>query len=293
MTRKILITLSLASLCFLPAWRDVLDPATNKNIYYARSDPRWTELFAVTCNILLLSALLFPVVSLALRAGRSFAVMAARVVLLGVALFTLNALRLQFDLLYFPNLSAKLGRAGAVLLALSLLAALAFATLRLGLAKLAAAVAAIYLILSPFTLVAYVQAIMMSAKYVGKLTPAASAAPARRADAGRGGRVLWLLFDEMEYRLLFAERPATLKAPEFDRLRAESLHASQAYPPPADSWRRRGPKAPASCSSSMTRAPRRLVGLRSRTSSGASPGAAGAWRSPGGITRIADSSARR
>ncbi|HEV3471512.1 MAG TPA: sulfatase-like hydrolase/transferase [Pyrinomonadaceae bacterium] len=231
MTRKILIALSLASLCFLPAWRDILDPATNKNIYYARSDPRWIELLAVTCNILLVSALLFPVVSVALRAGRGLAATAARVALLGVALFTLNALRVQFDLLYFPNLAAKLGRAGAVLLVLALLAAIAFAALRLGLARLTAGVAAAYLILSPFTLVAYAQAIMMSARYVGKLTPAASAAPARRAGAERGARVLWLLFDEMEYRLLFDERPPTLKAPEFDRLLAASLHASHAYPP--------------------------------------------------------------
>ena len=44
-------------------------------------------------------------------------------------------------------------------------------------------------------------------------------------------RVLWLIFDEMDYRLSFAERPPGLALPEFDRVRATSLFASNAYSP--------------------------------------------------------------
>ena len=58
------------------------------------------------------------------------------------------------------------------------------------------------------------------------------AAPAPR-QPGRP-RVIWIIFDETDQRLAFEERPASLRMPEFDRLRAASLHATNAYPP-ADS----------------------------------------------------------
>src|SRR6266446_9551898 len=44
-------------------------------------------------------------------------------------------------------------------------------------------------------------------------------------------RVVWMIFDEMDQRLSFRARPANLKLPEFDRLCAVSLCASNAYPP--------------------------------------------------------------
>lgn len=47
-------------------------------------------------------------------------------------------------------------------------------------------------------------------------------------------RVLWLLFDELDYRLVFPERPAGLDLPEFDRLSREALHATNAQRPGSD-----------------------------------------------------------
>jgi hypothetical protein len=44
-------------------------------------------------------------------------------------------------------------------------------------------------------------------------------------------RVVWIIFDELDYRLALAERPAALALPELDRMVAESLVASQAFPP--------------------------------------------------------------
>jgi hypothetical protein len=44
-------------------------------------------------------------------------------------------------------------------------------------------------------------------------------------------RVVWIIFDETDYRLAFANRPATVKLPEFDRLRQQSLSADQAFAP--------------------------------------------------------------
>jgi hypothetical protein len=44
-------------------------------------------------------------------------------------------------------------------------------------------------------------------------------------------RIVWVVFDELDYRLTFAERPTSLQLPEFDRLRSQSIDASRALPP--------------------------------------------------------------
>lgn len=44
-------------------------------------------------------------------------------------------------------------------------------------------------------------------------------------------RVIWIIFDETDQRLAFEQRPAWLLMPEFDRLRSESVYATNAYSP--------------------------------------------------------------
>lgn len=44
-------------------------------------------------------------------------------------------------------------------------------------------------------------------------------------------KVIWLIFDEMDYRLLFSKRPTNLKLPELDKLREQSIFATEAFPP--------------------------------------------------------------
>ena len=57
------------------------------------------------------------------------------------------------------------------------------------------------------------------------LSPSDSMSPPSRR------RVLWIIFDEMDERLTFIDRPTGLRLPEIDRLRDESLWASNAFPP--------------------------------------------------------------
>ena len=44
-------------------------------------------------------------------------------------------------------------------------------------------------------------------------------------------RVLWLIFDEADQRIMFAKRPPGLKLPALDRFRQEAFQAENAYPP--------------------------------------------------------------
>ena len=44
------------------------------------------------------------------------------------------------------------------------------------------------------------------------------------------GRILWLIFDELDDELVFPLRPADVKMPELDRLRSESVYVAGATP---------------------------------------------------------------
>lgn len=50
-------------------------------------------------------------------------------------------------------------------------------------------------------------------------------------EARQHPRLIWLVFDELDFRLVFQERPVGLDLPELDRLRAETLFATQARSP--------------------------------------------------------------
>lgn len=47
----------------------------------------------------------------------------------------------------------------------------------------------------------------------------------------QASRILIMVFDEMDHRIAFEERPAGLKMPALDRLRHEALYATHAFPP--------------------------------------------------------------
>jgi len=89
------------------------------------------------------------------------------------------------------------------------------------------------LALLPFVLLTFAQGIWRLASFAPAVAHAASkpasVAPVPRAHAA--SRVLWIIFDELDQKLAFADRPSTLKLPELDRLRSESVYATHAYPP--------------------------------------------------------------
>lgn len=49
--------------------------------------------------------------------------------------------------------------------------------------------------------------------------------------AFNSARVVWILFDEWDYRLTFSERPEGVSLPHFDKFRASSVFFRNAYPP--------------------------------------------------------------
>jgi len=56
-------------------------------------------------------------------------------------------------------------------------------------------------------------------------------ASVKEESENRISRVVWIIFDEMDQRMSFDERPETVKMPTFDRFRSTAFFASNARPP--------------------------------------------------------------
>jgi hypothetical protein len=88
-----------------------------------------------------------------------------------------------------------------------------------------------FLILSPFVVVTFGQGFAQMIHEWNRGRAEIEAAPQRLTNRADGPRVVWMLFDELDYRLVFDRRPETLAMPEIDRMRRQALHATSAYPP--------------------------------------------------------------
>lgn len=86
------------------------------------------------------------------------------------------------------------------------------------------------LVLSPLVAVNVVRAAIVAARTdYAALHPVEKPLPIAAVDSGM--RVLFIVFDEMDYNLAFPRRSPTIALPSFDRLRSESLFATNAHSP--------------------------------------------------------------
>ena len=149
-----------------------------------------------------------------------------------VFLIALNALRITFyeyqvyliRAIGRTTLLATLGIAGVVgLIAVIKLKFKAFSVVR-----------SLVLIFSPFVLVTFSQSILGIFNSGGELKneivfQSSGSNAAEKPDIK--SRVIWIIFDELDYKVPFEIRPNEVKMPEFDRLRKESLFATYARSP--------------------------------------------------------------
>ena len=92
--------------------------------------------------------------------------------------------------------------------------------------------AVVPLLFAPYLLVTFGQ----SLSAIAKVEPASRFHPHRVQPAGPltnalHGNVVWVIFDETDYRLCFEKRPSFLSLPAFDALQRTALSASAAYSP--------------------------------------------------------------
>ena len=216
--RSVLVALSLANLLLVRIWTELLGERV------APAPPVWCA--AALINLLLLTALIWTVIRWGSRVGRG---------VLAVASVALLAKELVLSAGHGAA-SWKATAAGVIesgmrrgwlwpvaLLALTLLAWVAWRTRQVEWA------ASALVMLSPIVLVTAGQAGWQA--LVIPSAPKALAQSAANAAFRPGPRVVWVIFDELDERVAFAQRPATLHLPALDAFRAESIVFRQAISP--------------------------------------------------------------
>jgi hypothetical protein len=229
MFKRIAIAFSVANLCFFKTWSETLSPQTFAYLYFRKDYPGFATVLCLAINVLLLTAIFYAIFSLLWRSERPILQNLARFSFLVIFLRALNVVRVQFPSLSTYELRLLFGRTGFFVIGMALLLLLILVIVRYGLPRVTRVAAVIALIISPFGLLAVTQATWLAVKY-GHGWQERTPAPLLKANDAQP-RVLWLIFDEMGERLVFTDRPASLNLPNLDRLRAEGLLATNAFPP--------------------------------------------------------------
>jgi Sulfatase len=211
MLRDLVRALSLANLCFIIAWNDLLNAPIR----------RFNLALAIVVNILLFGALFWGIAILLRRRNNRLAIRSARFVFPLIVLLPLNGI---LDIV-FPTF-----------ILLNALLILVIALVVIGLYEIMPwhryiirAADTILIILFPFFVIAIGQAL-----WVLIHPPSVHTLQAATRENHSKKRVLLLLFDEMDEYISFVNRPATLNMPHLDQLRSESFFATNVYAP-ADS----------------------------------------------------------
>ncbi len=221
-----LVALSLANLCFGNAWHCLLDDATPG--YYFKHAITASHLIALTANIALF-ALLFWCGALLVRRSSDWRVhFVGDIALCATLLVPFEFLRLHMvHRSYLLRLLPLLKHPWMIyiVIAVAFAAVLRWHRLTARLAKIIVAFC------FPLAVVTLTKAGLMflSVERAPLVEALPSAPPMFKPVPPR--RVVWIIFDEMDQRVAFRQRPPGLQLPELDRLRRESFAAINAYPP--------------------------------------------------------------
>jgi hypothetical protein len=222
MRKRLLVSLAFATWCFLTTWVEL---AEGRNAYYARFDPRVTVALPVLLCMALLALVMLAAWTFLTRFRHSrlphLLFLVCCLVPLGVTGVALlrvapvNLIPLVRNRFFWPvALMAGLGPA-------------AFALLRPHRASLL--MRRILYYSWPVLAVVLVHAVRGGLLAQGSAF--ADGQPAARLANTPRVRVVWIVFDELSRKFAFDSRPASLRLPHLDRLRAESFYGSAAKSP--------------------------------------------------------------
>jgi len=223
--RRLLVCLGFATWCFLTTWVEL---AEAQGAYFARYDPLHAVVEPVVCWEILIAALMLALWELGRRrriqdkAASHLFFLLSCFVPLGIA--SVAALRLlPFDA--GPWVRRPLFWPLALLLGLG---PLAYAIRRPRSAS--RLLRGLFLYSWPVLAVILMQATRAALRFpASAYADGPLAAPFRTSP--KPIRIVWIVFDELSQEIAFAHRPASLRLPNLDRLRAESFYASAAESP--------------------------------------------------------------
>ena len=238
--RDLAIALSLANLCFIGSWRWLLVPSYSFYYYHLKVPPKFTVYAALILDVLLLATLFLIGGQITRRSKSELMRKCVRVAFVLTLSIPIYGLLSQIDTPAVLRLTIPLVKNEAVaqkLLATIPLAIALFLSL-VALLKVRKAVrigTMLILILAPFVLVTFSQAVFMAMRY-GRTWPEPSAPAFESEQQRKSARVVWFIFDELDFRTAFSERPSTVRLVELDRLVSDSLSATNAFPPAQETF---------------------------------------------------------
>jgi hypothetical protein len=225
-----IVCFSLVNLSFLTVWRELVF-ANNGDLYWM---PCYTiqSYFAVLLNLFGWTFILWTCLWIVRKSDSHWLQNISRIAFLGLLVFPLNfarmALHIDSSTIYWLQDNAWITIPTGAAVALGGIYLLSFQ-----LALVTKFVVTVLFILSPFGLItignsAWQMAAMASAK--AQIPDEVHREPVSDNTASTQ-RVVWLIFDELDLRLAFLDRPPGIELPELERFSNESIFATNAESP--------------------------------------------------------------
>lgn len=226
--KRIALSLSIANICFLYVWSGILHVATDRRFFYVLgSRPDRAFFWALLFDVVILGGFLFCLLLLReshIRWTRSF----ADGVLALICAFAVYQLYHETQ----TWLSAELGSKGAWIVRIAAVCLLVLFATRARKRSLSG-LGTFFLVLSPLCLVLTLDGLWAYYGTLSKPSTPPRLAPMLPPGASQS-RVIWIIFDELDNRLLFDARPTRVHLPNFDALRRTSLYGDHAKSPAHD-----------------------------------------------------------
>ena len=219
-----IVAISVANFCFLNSGFDLL---FDQDRFFDKVPVTPTLLLALMANIFWLALVVWLGIQWWRRSSNRVLQLVLELVFLLLVLVPLDFIRFKILHITDHQLFVFLLQP-AVLLG----AAVAFAVVVWQHGRIARAVAVMMAILSPlaFTMLTKNLLVCLGVIHLQNCAGSVAFPPPGPVPAGRP-RVVWMIFDETDYRMAFEQRPGGVQLPAFDRLQAESLFATDAYAP--------------------------------------------------------------
>lgn len=220
-----LASFSLANLCLISAWFSLLYDADHG--YFNHAVVNQYALVALALNIIIFTLFSWCVLRWARHAQKPWLRLGCDLILVFLLVLPMDFCRRQvFEMPDYKVLAFIRNPAGMLGIASLLLFCLWQHR------RVARVVVMALVILSPLAFMTLSKAAMVSLGMVrlDQATEIPRLQPMTSVTADQP-RVVWIIFDETDYRLGFDHRPPTLQMPAFDRLLGEALYATHAMSP--------------------------------------------------------------
>jgi hypothetical protein len=207
-------------------WAELLTPH-GRGAYFLNASP--ATFLAVMMNVTVLGLAGAAALTLARRTSSLPLLAVGRCAFLALLVIPLERIRAQLgirlaDLLPWLRHAPWYGKATLVVILLWI----SFELLRRH-RQVVRAASTVVLFLSPFVAVTFARAAWAGATFPAR-APSSTGPTTNIASRLSGSRVVVVVFDELDQRLAFDDRPADVSLPQLDRLRATSLYAPHVDP---------------------------------------------------------------